>query len=146
MKRHPSLAPLSRQHHGALILAQLLKKAAPAYKGLPTDIKGKAAYAIQFYNNELLQHFAAEEEIIIKKIKGINPELDLLSKEILEEHEALGILFTSISNHGDMATYLDEVGVALENHIRKEERVFFPMVQDRCSETLLSEIAQALNA
>ncbi len=143
MKRHISLAPLSRQHHGALILAQLLKKNAPKYKGLPSDIAGKAAYAIKFYNIELLPHFAAEE-IITQKIKGIHPKLDLLSKEILEEHKALKILFTSISNHADMATHLDSIGVELDNHIRKEERVFFPSIQEYCSETLLSEIAESI--
>ena len=146
MKRHTSLAPLSRQHHGALILSQLLKKAAPAYKGLPTDIKGKAAYALQFYHNDLLSHFAAEEEVILIKIKNVSPELDLISKEIIAEHNALKVLFTTISNNADMATHLNNIGVALDNHIRKEERVFFPLIQVSCSETLLAEIAQSLNA
>lgn len=146
MKRHTSLAPLSRQHHGALILAQLLKKGAPAYKGLPTDIDGKAAYAVQFYNNELLPHFETEEQVIIQKIKGIHTGLDLLSNEILEDHKALRILFNSISNHPDLATHLDYIGCTLEMHIRKEERAFFPLIQTRCSEGLLKEIAQALTA
>jgi len=34
MKRHEALAPFSREHHGALILAQVMKKGAPAYKGI----------------------------------------------------------------------------------------------------------------
>ena len=43
MKRHEALAPLSREHHGTLILAQLLKKGAPVYKGLPDTDTGKAS-------------------------------------------------------------------------------------------------------
>ena len=41
MKRHPTLAHLSREHQGALILAKLLQEDAPDYKGLPTDKNGK---------------------------------------------------------------------------------------------------------
>ena len=144
MKRHSSLAPLSRDHHGALILAQLLKKGAPVYKGLPTNLIGKADYAIQFYRNELIKHFD-DEERVIKKIKGINVDLDKLASEITNEHNKLRILFTSIKNTNDLATHLDKLGCALEQHIRKEEREFFPLIQELCSEKLLSEIEHALS-
>jgi len=144
MKRHSSLAPLSREHHGALILAQLLKKGAPLYKGLPADFSGKADYAIQFYRNELIKHFD-DEERVIKKIKGINVDLDKLASEITNEHKELGVLFTSIKNTNDLATHLDKLGSALEQHIRKEERKFFPLIQELCNEKLLSEIEQALS-
>ena len=144
MKRHSSLAPLSREHHGALILAQLLKKGAPPYKGLPADLSGKVDYAIQFYRNELIKHFD-DEERVIKKIKGINVDLDKLANEITKEHKELRGLFTSIKNTNDLATHLDKLGSAFEQHIRKEERKFFPLIQELCNEKLLSEIEQALS-
>ncbi|SRR5258706_13455040 len=145
MKRHSSLAPLSREHHGALILAQLLKKRAPAYKGLPADLNGKADYAIQFYRNELIKHFDDEEKVVIKKIKGVNIDLDNLSGEIIVEHKELRNLFISIKNTNDLATHLDKLGCALEQHIRKEERKFFPLIQELCNQKLLSEIEQVLS-
>ncbi len=145
MKRHPSLAILSREHHGALILAQSLKKNAPIYKGMPADLAGKAEYATRFYQHELIKHFGQEEQCIIKKIKGINVELDKLANEITEEHKELRSLFESIKNADDLATHLDKLGCALEKHIRKEERRFFPLVQELCSEKILSEIEQALS-
>ncbi len=145
MKRHTSLAILSREHHHALILAQLLKKGAPIYKGLPTDLNGKAEYAFQFYHDELIKHFDAEERSIIKKIRGINADLDRLCDEIVTEHQYLKGLFTSIKNTIDLATQLDKTGYALELHIRKEEREFFPLVQELCSAKLLSEIEQELS-
>ena len=64
MKRHEALAPLSREHHEALILAQLLKKGVPAYKGLPTDTAGKISYARQLYADKLRRHFLDEEKIL----------------------------------------------------------------------------------
>jgi hemerythrin-like domain-containing protein len=145
MKRHSSLAILSREHHGALILAQILKKGAAVYKGLPTDLNGKAEYATRFYRNELVKHFEEEEQVVIKKIKGLNVDLDKLASEIAEEHKRLRSSFESIKNANDLATHLDELGVALDQHIRKEERKFFPLIQELCSEKMLSEIEQALS-
>jgi iron-sulfur cluster repair protein YtfE (RIC family) len=145
MKRHSSLAILSREHHDALILAQLLKKGAPAYKGLPTDVGGKAGYATRFYHDELIKHFDEEEQVVIKKIKGINADLDKLASEIIEEHKELRSLVESIKNTDDLTTHLDKLGRTLEQHIRKEERKFFPLIQELCSEQLLSEIEQVLS-
>jgi hemerythrin-like domain-containing protein len=146
MKRHPSLAILSREHHGALILAQLLKKGAPVYKGLPADLDSKADYAIRFYRDKLIKHFAEEEQSVIKKTKGINIDLDKLGSELIEEHIRLTSSFESIKTASDLATHLDKLGSALQKHIRKEEREFFPLIQELCGEKLLSEIEQALSA
>ena len=145
MKRHSSLAILSREHHGALILAQILKNGAPVYKGLPADLDGKAAYAIRFYKTELIKHFAEEEQAVIKKIRGVNADLDKLANEITEEHKELTSSFESIKNAKDLATHLDKLGWDLQKHIRKEEREFFPLIQELCDEILLSEIGQALS-
>ncbi|HMF73593.1 MAG TPA: hemerythrin domain-containing protein [Flavitalea sp.] len=144
MKRHSSLAPLSREHHQALILAQLLKKGSPAYKGLPTGIKEKAVYAFNFYQHDLVQHFK-EEEIVIEKIQGINSELDQLADEIIEDHKELRQLFDQVNTSTDVDAHLDLLGHKLEQHIRKEERVFFPMIQQYCNEKILNEIEALLS-
>ena len=144
MKRHSSLASLSRDHHGALILAQLLKKGAPVYKGLPEDVAGKANYALEFYRDKLVKHFKQEEQAVIKKIKGIDPRIDKLGDEIVEEHRTLTRLFTGIKDADDLVLQLDSLGIALEQHIRKEERQLFPLIQECCSEELLASIALAL--
>ncbi|MEP7110958.1 MAG: hypothetical protein ABI760_23385 [Ferruginibacter sp.] len=101
MKRHPSLALLSREHHGALILARLLQKNAPVYKELPTDTDGKASYALQFYKKELIRHFD-EEEKALRFVIGIKPALDLLVRTIFREHQELHALFKSITNHSSL--------------------------------------------
>lgn len=146
MKRHIALAPLSREHHGALILAQLLKRTAPAYKDLPTDPEGKAKYATWFYRNELIKHFAEEEQAVIKSIAGINDKLDRLCNEIIAEHKELRVLFESLNDTDDLVAELDKTGNTLEQHIRKEERELFPMIQELCTEDQLREIEKALSA
>ena len=144
MKRHISLTPLSREHHAGLLLAKLLQKGAPAYKGLPTDSIGKAAYAIQFYRDELIDHFKLEENVLLPAIKGVNPILDAMSVTIVDEHSQIRLLFEMIHQAENLENYLDVLGTSLELHIRKEEREFFPLIQDTCNEALLAELTQLL--
>lgn len=143
MKRHSSLIPLSREHHETLILSRLLQKDAPEYKGLPVDSPGKADYALKHYNNELIRHFEKEESII-PLIKGQHPDIDILLQEILEEHQQLHRYFQSINDQENLANHLDMLGKALETHVRKEERQFFPLVQEYCSEEILKNIEDTL--
>ena len=144
MKRHPSLAHLSREHHGALLLARLLQGNAPPYKGLPQDIDGEAVYALAFYKNELVEHFEDEEKIF-KLIKGINGELDAMIVNILREHAELHQLFREMNAHPHPAEHLDRLGRALEKHVRKEERELFPLIEQVCSDDLLAEINTILS-
>lgn len=143
MKRHPSLAHLSRDHHGALILARLLQKNAPAYKGLPTNLEGKAEYAFKFYTDELVKHFE-QEETAFALVKGISEKVDRLLQIIIEEHRTLNQSFKAIKDQKALAEHLDELGKLLEVHVRKEEREFFPLIEQTCNEDLMKAIEQSL--
>lgn len=136
MKRIEALAPLSRDHHGSLILAQLLKKGAPAYNGLPHTVEGKIAYARQLFGNEIKEHFRKEERVL-DKAKDCNEEIGRISEEIRSEHKQLETLFLSLDAD---EIKMDELGKQLEEHIRKEERLLFPLLQQHCPEDLLQQI------
>lgn len=144
MKRHTSLAPLSREHHAALILARLLQKGAPLYKGLPVEPEEKAKYGFKFYQEEMIRHFE-EEEKILKLIKGTNNDLDELTETIFKEHEELHKLFQSIIESPELINHQDTLGKKLEAHVRKEERVLFPLIQETCSEEIMTEINKVLS-
>ncbi len=144
MKRHESLAPLSRDHHHTLILAQLLKKYAPAYKGLPVAAKEKAKYANQQFESKIKPHFE-QEEIILEKAKQHHPHIKELAAEVRNEHRQLEKLFLSLSNETNLEETLDKLGRSLEAHIRKEERILFPLLQEHCPEELLQEINMLLH-
>ena len=137
MKRHEALAPLSREHHSALILAQLLKKDAPAYKGLPTALNEKTAYALQMFTATLQLHFTNEEEML-DKIRNVHIEIDKLSDEIFTEHQQLKKMFLSLDKTNNTSEEMDTLGRALDDHIRKEERLLFPLIQQHCSEERLN--------
>lgn len=140
MKRHEALIPLSREHHGTLILARLLRSDAPPFKGLPIDAKGKAEYAMKHYQKELLKHFEQEEKMI-PMLKGVNTTLDSLLACMKDEHQELHSLFNSINIDQDLPAQLDVIGRTLESHVRKEDRVIFPLIQECCTEEVLNKLA-----
>ncbi len=139
MKRHPSLVPLSREHHEALILAQLVKKNAPAYKGLPETVGGKKQYALAMFSNHLLPHFK-KEEMILEQVAGCHQSIAQLAAVIITEHKELAALFNSLETAPDTASVLDKTGYLLESHIRKEERELFPLIQEHCTEEILQQL------
>jgi hemerythrin-like domain-containing protein len=144
MKRHEAIAPLSRDHHGSLILAQLLKLNAPKYAGLPDNAKDKAGYAQQQFEAHIKKHFQ-QEEIMLEKAKDIHPSIKNITEEINAEHNELRGLFQSLDTTDELENTMNKLGVALENHIRKEERVLFPLLQQHCSEALLQDIYELLH-
>jgi len=144
IKRHNSLQPLSRDHHRGLILAQVLKKSAPAYRGLPTTLEGKKQYSISFYNTELVKHFKLEEEILFPLVNGRNSEIDKLVEQIINEHRQMKRMIIEIQKTAELENKLDEFGRLLEKHIRIEERKLFPKIEKTLTEVQLFELKTKL--
>ena len=143
MKRHEALAPLSREHHDALLLAQLLKKDAPNYKGLPTDNLGKVEYTIQLFNTKLKHHFAVEDKLLAVA-KHYHESISQLTIEIKQEHEQLIKMITDLPKSKQLEVDLDLLGNFLKQHVRKEERVLFPLIQEHCDEVTLQQLKELL--
>ena len=70
----------------------------------------------------------------------MHAEIDRISHEIIYEHQHLKKMFSAIESDENLVETLDELGRALEVHIRKEERVLFPLIQQYCPEEMLDEI------
>ncbi len=143
MKRHEALAPLSREHHPALILAQLLKKDAPVYRGLPQTAKEKVIYATFFFEKDLKTHFK-KEEAVFALVKMIHPDVEKLVNELLAEHRDLSSRFHLLTEPHDTVKMMNSLGELLNNHIRKEERLLFPLIQQHCPAALLAQVGVLL--
>lgn len=144
MKRHPALIPLSHDHHHGLLLAQLIKKNAPEYKGMPNDIEGKVKYVQNAWENELTKHFEHEEKILFPISRGKDEEVDKLIDEIIQEHALIKKIVESLSDKTGIVDKLDKLGRTLENHIRKEERVLFLKIQEVLSDIELKRLEGAI--
>lgn len=134
MKRHESIVVLSRDHQKGLMLAQLLKKNAPAYKGLPSDIEGKIKYAIDTFHSDLIIHFEDEEKILFPAAAGKSDECDKLINELIDEHKFFYEKIPALENTPDIVDEMDLIGFKLEEHIRKEERILFNLIQEILTE------------
>lgn len=144
MKREEALAPLSREHHSTLIIAQLMKKDAPVYHELPAEPWDKARYAQEHFKAHIANHFR-KEEALLEIVKDCHPEITALADEIRFEHEQLSALFSSLTNSQNLVNSMDGLAGSLQHHIRKEERVLFPLLQEHCSAEQLKEIHELLH-
>lgn len=137
MKRHTAIVPLSHDHHHALILAQALKKNAVKSGLGAKSIKEKAKVAINAFNTELIPHFNHEEVLLFPIALGKDKELDKMIQDIIEEHDKIRISVESLQN-GNVEDNLDAFAKLLENHIRTEERILFPKIEEVVGEEELN--------
>lgn len=126
-----------------LILAQLLKSDSPDYKGLPTDIIGKQRYADRLFQDCIKPHFHLEESKLFPAVAGINSEIDQLIYVLIDDHAEIERLFEMMQGDAKIALgseqALDDLGSAIEKHVRLEEREFFELIQKHISPTILPD-------
>ena len=139
MKRHAALVPLSRQHHDTLILAQVIKKGAPDYRGMPTTIEGKKEAVVNHFHSHLINRFKIEEELFAK-LKNRFPGIDELIAQLIQEHRRIESLIGEISNHASPDEKLNELGLLFESHIRKEEWQLFELIPQKFEDSFLDSL------
>ncbi len=129
LKRTKELQPFSREHHHGLLLSWKIRK------GFTSGVEKERIkrYADHFFKNSLIPHFEDEEKYVFP-ILGNDHEL---VKKALAEHRRLIRLF---ENKTDMSRSLSQIEEELEAHIRFEERVLFPEVQENATEKELKLI------
>lgn len=143
------MKPLSRQHHEGLILAQIIKKGAPAYKGLPHTTEELRKHVASKFENELTPHFYIEEEILfdfLRQKKDLPQEISSMIHEIVEEHHKIGELVEEIETSDNPIPAMDDLGHLLESHIRKEERQLFQLIQDYLGEAEMKELKEKIES
>ncbi|HTI32299.1 MAG TPA: hemerythrin domain-containing protein [Miltoncostaea sp.] len=131
MDRHPALAPLSRDHHRALVEARAARLAAGGDP--PARIAAGRRFAA-FFAEHAVAPFRSEEEDLFPLIApaGDGEMPEPLARALLE-HARLHALARRIRDGvargavdgGD----LDAAGTLLHDHVRLEERVLFPLIE-----------------
>jgi iron-sulfur cluster repair protein YtfE (RIC family) len=140
LKRNASLMKLSHDHRNTLMTAQLMKKGAPEYKGMPVTITDKLQYVHMHFVSEMLLHFEKEETILFPFILGRVKEIDEMVEELKNEHIEIQHQVNALPFVAEM----DKAGRLIERHIRKEERELFEMIQKEFSEEELIILGEKL--
>ena len=124
MKRAKALAPLSRQDHQGLHVALKLKRADRAGAR-----EARAAF-VEFWNSEGREHFRAEEETLLPAFARHAEHDHPAVVKVLVEHVDLRRRGADVAAAQEPDLHaLRELGERLERHIRHEERVLFPLIE-----------------
>jgi len=142
MKRSPELRDLSVDHHHGLVAARSLRWAADGRVPL-----AKAVAAFRRTWREAIQpHFRLEEEVLLPEFARAVPADDPLIVRTLVEHVALrrAVHDLEASSGERQLDLAREVGRALDDHIRFEERVLFPRIEAALAGEGLARLAREL--
>jgi hemerythrin-like domain-containing protein len=106
-------------------------------------VNGKTALLTGEFEFHIKEHFRKEEEILFPEVRSKNSELRKLTSELKLEHIKLTQLIHQ-STLQPTAALLNEIGLLLEQHIRKEERQLFELIQQSLSEDEMKVLAAKL--
>jgi hemerythrin-like domain-containing protein len=138
-KRHPSLIPLSHDHHHGLVLAFRLREGLPRNRKPSDSPHEQAAATVRFFHDNLVAHFQAEEEVLFPAIRTRVPQAIALLDTLIAEHDMLRGSVEQLSHIASddpsLLTLFKSFGDALERHIRCEERELFPLYEAHIPET-----------
>jgi mannose-6-phosphate isomerase-like protein (cupin superfamily) len=141
MRRHPALAPLSRDHHGALVEAAAARRAAAA------DAPGRLEAGLRFgafFAGHAVPHFRAEEEDLFPLLvtDGGDPPEPLVRALLqhVQLHALAGRIAAAVADGAVLGDLLHDAGELLEAHVRLEERVLFPLIEQDVDDERLAAL------
>jgi hemerythrin-like domain-containing protein len=140
VKRDPGLATLSREHHQALVMAQLLRRTPAETVAVAT------ATFVDFWINYGQPHFRLEEEILLPAYAAHGDPYDPLVARALCEHVELRRLADAAA-HGPPGKVepLRRLGDLLARHVHFEERELFAMIEHAMPEDALRALGEELD-
>jgi hemerythrin-like domain-containing protein len=141
MKRHPALAPLSRDHHHALVIAQRLRRATTQ---TAPDIAGAF---LAHWNAEQRLHFRLEEQLLLPAYAAYGqPDhpaiIRMLLDHMLIRRDAAAL--TAALTAAPPLELLHELGARLADHVRLEEHEIFPLIEHAIPEHELEKLGDRI--
>ena len=150
MKRHESLVPLSRDHHEGLLLAQRIKKgrSVAPQSDWPEERELQRDRVVEYFDTQLVRHFQAEEEVLFPLAEQHLPEEEEVTSWLRKQHGQIRSLVSELrtAGGGQLENLLLRLANVLEEHIRKEERVFFQRLQKGVPEEVLEACGRQIES
>ena len=139
MKRHQQLRQLSREHHNGLLASLLLKKGIAK----DADLNTMTTFIVDFWKNDLEVHFEKEETVLLPALHHTLFD-EHLNTRLLEEHQLLRSYIYALQHKEPTVSLINAFAELLEQHIRFEERIFFPEAEKKLTEEQLQQIGELL--
>lgn len=135
LKRSPQLTPLSHDHYDGLLFASRIRQGIK--KGADHGVI--ARYVLWFWENHLREHFREEEEILAPHLPAGNEGW----RRMVDEHQEIESMIHITENIPDEHLF-QKLADAITDHIRFEEREFFPYAEKMIPATELDSIYEAI--
>lgn len=147
MKRATELKKFSEDHHHGLVHARRLKMAATSAEA--STAQDAARDFLAYWQVETSAHFRQEEEVLLPVLVRHGGDLHQDSiVQMLSEHAEIRALVMDLSDgvasENIRPETLQSIGDRLEEHIRLEERVIYPMIEETLPKTGLEEVSSRL--
>lgn len=142
MKRSPELRDLSEEHHYGLVAARSLR--------LATEAEGPISEAVASFLREwhdgIQPHFRTEEEVLLPQLASVLGADHELIVRTLAEHSQLRLAVQRLPSLMDeeLRQLAGQTAELLHDHIRFEERVLFPAVEEQLAGARLQQLGAAL--
>jgi hemerythrin-like domain-containing protein len=140
MKRHPALRELSSDHHQGLVHARRLVKAADTGQ----DVEQTARDFLAFWREHTTRHFREEEEVLLPAYARYADPSDPAAVRVLVDHVHIrrhtADLDRQLAEGKPSAGTMRQIGEMLRAHIRHEEDVLFPMIEQALPEPELAAL------
>ncbi|MDN3693761.1 hemerythrin domain-containing protein [Chryseobacterium tructae] len=134
MKRNENIVLLSRDHHSGLLCSWKIRQ------GIKKEIESNRIkkYILYFFEDHLEDHFREEEEILCPYFE------DEYTERIRSEHQQIKVLVCQIKD-SEAAHLFSDFADLLEQHIRFEERNWFPHLEEKLDRSVLNTIGKKLD-
>ncbi len=135
MKRNENLIPLSRDHHFGLLCCWKIRE------GIKKNVSyGRIRKYINYFWEESLKEHFKTEDIVLPEVEN-----ESLNIQMEKEHREISKLIKNINQSEDI-NLLADFADALQKHIRFEERIVFPHLEETLSGSQMNEIGVQLEA
>ncbi len=142
--RHEVLRPLSRHHMVALHVGLKLRRAGTEKSTL--SVAEVQQEVIDFWKLGGQTHFREEEEILLPVYAQYgNVENPMIIEMLIEHVRIRSLMKQVIEADNPKIETMHELGELLAQHIRKEERIIFPLIEKELPEDILQEMAPYLH-
>lgn len=137
--RHDALTSLSRDHHHALVVAQRLKRASE------NTAAGSREAFLDYWRADGRRHFREEEEILLPTYAGFGDVDQPVVARVLIDHVRIRRLADQLAGGSADIGVLHSLGAYLDEHVRREEREQFPLIERELPEAALARLAELLS-
>lgn len=136
LKRNENLVKLSKDHHAGLLFCWKIRQGVKYHIETNRMIK----YVKYFWDHHFASHFKEEEEFLFTLLK------DKEVQKALDDHQKIKIFVDKIAVSGmeNEEDVLLELADVVDDHIRFEERVLFPHLQEQLSDEQLEKVGEQI--